>query len=105
MRCNNCQYCHSEHNQEQHLCNLCNGYDEGILNRKLPVILQTIQQLGLLDWLSNFHRNSNENWDDENTNMGRLFKDNRVDILDFIGTNTKCLVLRFQHEAQVRDLI
>jgi hypothetical protein len=104
MHCYDCQFCHSEHEQQQHICNLCNGYDEMILSQKLPSILHAIQQLGLLEWLKNFQRNSNENWNDENTNMGRLFKDNRVDVQVFNGTDTRCLVLRFQHEAQVRGL-
>jgi hypothetical protein len=99
-----CAFCHSDHvaGRNHGICNLCNGYDENILIAHMPIILQVVQELRLLQWLQNFQRDANESWDDDNTNMGRLFQNPQIEALNFNGSNTECLVLRFQHEAHIQ---
>lgn len=95
-------YCdHCKANHHQHLCNFCNGHNAIIFNANLENMLQIIADKGLEDWLSNFCRISNENWEN-NVNLQNFLADPRINIGHFNGCDLNCLLLRLKWEAKQR---
>jgi len=95
-------YCFSNH--INHLCNICNGYDENIFATHMNTFLQVIVDMNLISWLHNYNRHSNEQWDDINTNMGQFFANSQVNVQQFNGSNTICVMMRIKWEAQSRGM-
>ena len=101
-----CNFCFSNHSDEEyrHSCNLCNGYDENIFDNNMSKYIQVIKDMGLMLWLNNFNSNTTECWDDISTNMGRFFADPRVNVQQFNGSNTICVMMRIKWAAQQQGL-